>query len=56
MGVIRAVWFASTIVGVGFELHGARLDDVAPNHPAAAWQRNLEDTQAVVNAYFRWRR
>ena len=53
----RGAWFPSRLVGVGAEFHYVLLHDAAPAlaipSGPGGW---LENSQAVISVYFRWKR
>jgi len=51
---IRAAWFPSRRIGVGYEFHWVKLRDAAPAIAiGAGW---IEDNQSLVNLYVRLNR
>ncbi len=54
---LRAAWFPSRRVGVGCDYHYALLHDAAPALASPSGPGGwLENSQAVISVYFRWKR
>ena len=51
---VRAAWFPSRRVGVGYEFHFVKLRDAAP--AIAIGPGWIEDNQSLISVYVRWNR